>query len=198
VTDRLYRSPGDRVIAGVAGGMAVWLNIDPSLIRIAWVLLAIFSGGIFVLVYIVMMIVVPMPPPGWMPTPRGVPPAGAGTAPGWQQGAGTWSDPSAPQGWNPPPAAPAGSAPSAIEGQPDAATGWGSGQPAPGGAPAPAWNRPTPGNAGIVGGVILIILGAWFLVDQYVDIDWQVLWPVVLIALGGVLIAAAVWRGRST
>ena len=46
MTERLYRHPTDRAIAGVAGGMAVWLDIDPSLIRIAWVLAAIFSGGI--------------------------------------------------------------------------------------------------------------------------------------------------------
>ena len=39
MTDRLTRSPTDRVMAGVAGGLAVWLNIDPSLVRIAWVLL---------------------------------------------------------------------------------------------------------------------------------------------------------------
>ncbi len=188
MTDRLYRSPGDRVIAGVAGGMAVWLNIDPSLIRIAWVLLGIFSGGIFVLVYIVMMIVVPLPPAGWVPTPRGVPPAGTGAA----------------QGWAPPPPAgpaagvpPAGPAPGGYPGQPEPAAAWNTGQQAPGSSPAPAWTAPDPGKAGIVGGVILIILGGWFLVDQYVQIDWQLVWPVVVIILGAALIAAAVLRGRS-
>ena len=65
MNERLYRSSSDRVIAGVAGGIATWLNIDPSVVLIAWVLLAIFSGGLFVLVYFVMMIVVPLAPPGW-------------------------------------------------------------------------------------------------------------------------------------
>jgi len=86
VTDRLYRHPTDRAIAGVAGGLAAWLNLDPSLVRVAWVLLAIFSGGIFVIVYIVMMIVVPLPPPGWIPRPRDGSP-GPGTVPGWSPGA---------------------------------------------------------------------------------------------------------------
>ena len=67
MTDRLYRSPTDRVIAGVAGGLAAWLQV----IR-PWcgspVVLAVLSGGIFLLVYLVMMIVVPLPPPGWVPS----------------------------------------------------------------------------------------------------------------------------------
>ncbi|MEO5965085.1 MAG: PspC domain-containing protein, partial [Candidatus Limnocylindrales bacterium] len=69
VDNRLYRSPTDKVIGGVAGGLAVWMNLDPSLIRLAWVLLAIFSGGIFVLVYFVLMLVVPLAPVGWVPRP---------------------------------------------------------------------------------------------------------------------------------
>ena len=97
MTERLYRHPTDRAIAGVAGGLAVWLDIDPSLVRIAWVLLAIFTGGIFVLVYIVMMIVVPLPPAGWVPRPRT-----AGPGQGWQPGSGGWMPPGGPPpGWGP-------------------------------------------------------------------------------------------------
>ena len=112
MTERLYRHPTDRAIAGVAGGLAVWLDIDPSLVRIAWVLLGIFSGGIFVLVYIVMMIVVPLPPPGWVPRPRTGSPGQ-----GWQPGSGGWAPPGGPPpgwgataapspDWDTPPAAP--------------------------------------------------------------------------------------------
>jgi hypothetical protein len=44
--------------------------------------------------------------------------------------------------------------------------------------------------------VILVLLGAWFLVDQYLDIDWTLLWP-VFVMLGGVgLIVVAARRGR--
>lgn len=198
MNNRLYRSPTDKVIGGVAGGLAVWLNIDPSLVRIAWVLLAIFSGGIFLLVYFVMMLVVPLPPAGWVP-PQ--PMAGQGPAAGgWQ----TPGDPG-PSGWQ----TPAGAAPGSWQTPADAPAGG----PAPGGAPG-AWQAPpatwqtTPapargpssintGNAGIVFGIVLIVLGAWFLLDQYINLDWALLWPLIVIVVGGALIVGAMRRGRS-
>ena len=68
-------------------------------------------------------------------------------------------------------------------------------------APAPSggWTPPAigNGNAGIVGGVILVLLGAWFLVDQYVDIDWTLLWPVLVMLAGVALIVLAARRGRT-
>jgi phage shock protein C len=57
--DRLYRSRDDRMLAGVAGGLAELWDADPALIRIVWALLVIFTGGVALLVYIVMAIVVP-------------------------------------------------------------------------------------------------------------------------------------------
>jgi hypothetical protein len=45
-------------------------------------------------------------------------------------------------------------------------------------------------------GAVLVLLGAWFLVDQYVDIDWDLVWPVIVIVLGAVLIVAAMRRSR--
>ena len=62
MTERLYRSRNDRMVAGVAGGVAQLLNIDPSLIRVAWVILVPFTGGIAILVYVVMAFVVPEEP----------------------------------------------------------------------------------------------------------------------------------------
>jgi phage shock protein C len=59
MSERLYRSREDRMLAGVAGGLAEMWDADPSLVRIAWALLVLFSGGIALLVYIVMAIVVP-------------------------------------------------------------------------------------------------------------------------------------------
>ena len=72
MTERLYRSRDDRMLTGVAGGVAELLDIDPSLIRIVWVLVAILTGGIALLVYIVMAIVVPERPVG---LGSGAPPA---------------------------------------------------------------------------------------------------------------------------
>lgn len=56
---RLFRSRDDRMIAGVAGGLAELWDADPSLVRLGWALLAIFTGGIAIIVYIVLAIVVP-------------------------------------------------------------------------------------------------------------------------------------------
>lgn len=57
---KLTRSAKDRMIGGVCGGLAKYFNIDPSIVRIGWVLLTLF-GWIFlgVVAYIVMLIVIP-------------------------------------------------------------------------------------------------------------------------------------------
>ncbi|MEW5867061.1 MAG: PspC domain-containing protein [Bacillota bacterium] len=59
---RLYRSKRDCIIGGVAGGLAEYFDVDPTIVRILWVLLA-FADGIGVLAYIIAWIVVP-PNPG--------------------------------------------------------------------------------------------------------------------------------------
>ncbi|MEG1571959.1 MAG: PspC domain-containing protein [Bacteroidales bacterium] len=55
---RLYRSHQNRVIAGVAGGLSDYLNIDPLVIRLIFAFLAIF-GGSGILLYLLMWIFVP-------------------------------------------------------------------------------------------------------------------------------------------
>jgi phage shock protein C len=54
----LYRSR-DHMIAGVAGGLGDYIGVDPSIVRTAWVVLAILTGGILVVPYGVMWLVVP-------------------------------------------------------------------------------------------------------------------------------------------
>lgn len=56
---RLYRTQHDRMIGGVAGGLADYFDIDPVLVRLLWVVIAIFTGGAAVLVYILLWIIVP-------------------------------------------------------------------------------------------------------------------------------------------
>ena len=57
--NRLYRSRDDRILFGVAGGLAEFFDIDPVLVRLGWVLLTVASAGIGALAYIVMAIVTP-------------------------------------------------------------------------------------------------------------------------------------------
>ncbi len=56
---RLYRSRRERMLAGVAGGLAEQWNMDPSLVRLVWALLVPFTGGLALVAYIVMAIIVP-------------------------------------------------------------------------------------------------------------------------------------------
>ena len=56
---RLYKSRDDRFLFGVAGGLAEYFDIDPVLVRVGWVILTIATGGIGLLVYLVMAIVTP-------------------------------------------------------------------------------------------------------------------------------------------
>jgi phage shock protein C len=60
---KLYRSPNDRMIAGVCGGLGAYLGIDSSLVRLFFVLLTI-GGGSGVLVYFLMWILIPYPEQG--------------------------------------------------------------------------------------------------------------------------------------
>lgn len=55
---RLRRSGSDRVLGGVCGGLGRYLNVDPVLLRIAAVALAL-SGGVGVLAYLIAWIVIP-------------------------------------------------------------------------------------------------------------------------------------------
>ncbi|MCP4196180.1 MAG: PspC domain-containing protein [Proteobacteria bacterium] len=56
--NRLYRSRYDRMIGGVCGGLGQYLGIDPTLIRLGFLLLAL-AGGSGMLIYFLMLIVVP-------------------------------------------------------------------------------------------------------------------------------------------
>jgi len=58
---RLYRSRTDRKIAGICGGLAKYFDIDPVIVRLAWVLL-FFLGGSGIFLYIIAWIVIPLEP----------------------------------------------------------------------------------------------------------------------------------------
>lgn len=58
---RLYKSRGSRLLFGVCGGVAEYFNVDPTLVRLAFVAAVLFWGS-GVLLYIVAAIIIPEPP----------------------------------------------------------------------------------------------------------------------------------------
>ncbi|ACR79664.1 MULTISPECIES: PspC domain-containing protein [Kosmotoga] len=60
---RLYKSRKDKVIDGVCGGIAEYFGIDPTIIRLIWVLL-LFAHGAGLILYLIAMIIIPREPLG--------------------------------------------------------------------------------------------------------------------------------------
>ena len=180
--DRLYRSRDDRVIFGVAGGVADGLDIDPTLVRIAFAL-AFLLGGSGLLIYIVMAIIVPEEPyMTQMPPTTGVPGAPA---------------PTPDAGWTPP-----------ATGAPG--TGSPTGSPAPGApmswmderaarrAARRARRAERDGRGAVIFGSILVLIGGWFLAQRYIPaLNSDLLGPVILIGIGVLLVAGAVGRSEN-
>ena len=64
---KLMRSSTDKRIAGVCAGLADYFDMDPTIIRLVWVLFLI-CGGTGLLAYIILWIVLPLAPGGVVPT----------------------------------------------------------------------------------------------------------------------------------
>jgi phage shock protein C len=171
---RLFRSPTDRVLAGVAGGMAETYDIDPSLVRLVWAVLILFTGGVFLVVYAVMAFVIPLSSadaqgPGLWTAPPAGEPAGPAEAEAGAPPPGTTT------GWTPPARA-AASAPRPMGGYRRA-------------------ERRSDGAGALVLGAILIIVGGFFLLRQFIPaLNLGFLWPVLVIIGGVLLIATAMAR----
>lgn len=58
---KLFRSREHRMICGVCGGLGNYLGIDPTVVRLLWVLFA-FMGGSGLLAYIIAAVIVPEEP----------------------------------------------------------------------------------------------------------------------------------------
>jgi phage shock protein PspC (stress-responsive transcriptional regulator) len=129
----------------VAGGLAEMLDVDPSIIRIVWALAIVLTGGIALLVYIVMAIVVPERPVGVEARQAATPPAGPSPRSAGRSG------------------------------------------------------RSSGARGGLVAGLILILIGGFFLARELIpSIDLGFWWPTVAIGLGVVLIVVALLpSGRS-
>jgi len=148
---RLYRSRTDTVLGGVCGGVAEYLDADPSIVRIIWAILGIVTGGVFVVLYVVMWIVVPEVPT----TPVSAAVEGDASATG--------------------DAAAASVAPEAV-----------------------APRRRSSGSGSMIFGLILVGLGAYLLIREYVpQVDLDRLWPIGLVLLGLLLVVGALRGQRS-
>lgn len=61
MSKKLYKSTTDRKLCGVCAGIANYLNIDPTVVRLLWALIT-FVGGAGVIAYIVCALVIPDEP----------------------------------------------------------------------------------------------------------------------------------------
>ncbi|MCX6778135.1 MAG: PspC domain-containing protein [Candidatus Micrarchaeota archaeon] len=59
---KLYRSRNEKVLGGVCGGVAEYYNSDPTLVRLAIILLTLLSMGAGILFYLIAWIIVPIYP----------------------------------------------------------------------------------------------------------------------------------------
>jgi phage shock protein C len=155
---KLYRSRHDRIIAGVCGGIADYLDVDPTLVRLLAVLLGLASLGTAVIAYLIVTIVVPEEP---VETVEGSGPPMA------QMSDSTTQEQPRPEGSNPPGAPPP--APPAYPQQ-------------PGGS----WQRPRrPRRGGVWFGIILVVIGALLLAAEFAPgLDLWRLWPLVIVLVG--------------
>ena len=56
----LRRSTGDRIVAGVCGGIAKWLDWDPTIVRVLYVVVSLLSIGFpGILAYVVLWFIIP-------------------------------------------------------------------------------------------------------------------------------------------
>ena len=58
-TGRLNKSKGDRILCGVSGGLAEYFDVDPSLVRVGWIVLACFTFGLAGFAYLLLCAVLP-------------------------------------------------------------------------------------------------------------------------------------------
>jgi phage shock protein C len=62
---RLQRSRTEKMIGGVCGGLADYFTVDPTIVRVLWVLLTLL-GGAGILLYVILWVIMPLQ----LPAPR--------------------------------------------------------------------------------------------------------------------------------
>ena len=215
---RLYRSSDDRILAGVAAGVADYFDVDPAIVRIIWFLSVFFTGSLTFWAYLVMIVVVPLEPSEW---PAQSPWAPGGGPTGFEA---AYTPPTTGPAANTA-AAGAGGSPTATEpgptipGDPTTPAAGTPPAPAPGGWWGDDWrsqrrqdrwqNRAERwqqraerrelrhshghGGPGLVFGLLLILIGGMLVLNQVLpNFPINLTWPVVIIALGAILVVSSV------
>jgi phage shock protein C len=184
---RLYRSRHDRQLAGVAAGMAEYLEVDPTVVRILWIL-SVFLGGFTIVLYIILAFVVPL-------DPATAPPSGS-----WQAGRARGVPPTRADGTEPSSDDAGGLGEAGAASPPDGGTAnasWAA--PAEWAAPAPD-RRPEVrrgGRGSLYLGVVLVVFGAIALANTLLP-GWAgvaAMGPAFLVALGVALLVGSARRG---
>jgi phage shock protein C len=176
-TGGVLRRGSDRILGGVCSGLAVYFGVDPLLVRVVFVILALVPPSIGILLYLVLWFL--MEPPEGAPAPTTTRSVGDRlramgddirqdfrTGFRRSQASGTPPPTSGDPASGPPPAGP----------------------PHPHGRWGPPFGSPPPG---LWAGIILIVLGAYFLLTNLgvlSNIRWDLFWPAVLIVLGLLLL----------
>ncbi len=62
LSTRLYRSRDERMLAGVAGGLAAHFDLDPTLVRLAFALGFLVTGPVALLLYVMCALIIPSEP----------------------------------------------------------------------------------------------------------------------------------------
>jgi phage shock protein C len=174
-TGGVLRRGSDRILGGVCSGLAVYFGVDPLLVRVVFVILALVPPGIGILLYLALWFL--MDPPDGAPasTTRGVGDRLRAMGDDIRQDFRT------------------GFSRSQQSGTPHPTSGNAAGGPPPTGPPhhhgrwGPYGSRPP----GLWAGIILIVLGAYFLLTNlgvFRDLRWDLFWPAVLIVLGLLLL----------
>lgn len=170
---RLERSASNKVIAGVCGGFAEYLAVDVTLVRVLFVLAAIFSGGLFVIAYVAMVFLMPLP---GRPVSGLAASAGATASEIAESLRRTADDVT--QSFRDPASSSSATSTTAA---PDVVD--------------PAAHERQTERRRMAFGYLLILVGAIFFLSNagvFRGVQWQIVWPLVVIALGVLLLVQRV------
>jgi phage shock protein PspC (stress-responsive transcriptional regulator) len=202
--------------AGVAGGMAEYFDIDPSLVRLLWVAAAVVSGGLAVPVYILLWIILPrddrpVGPNAWHDwseefhnETRRMAEEARRVADDVREASHGWRAPEPGQPTSAPP--PPTSEPTTQSAATDKGVPTGDTYRPPAAAGDDPWwqseryverrrHRHNPRATGVV----LVTLGIFLLAANaglFSWINWHTMWPLIFIGLGAILLAKQAGWGR--